>query len=89
MTKFSANIYSIFKACSYPVMLPWQQNICQLKYQNTEVYLLILCLANFGDAGINGFGKIKNAAQVLKTVFSHLNSSFTALFLHRMFLALL
>ena len=59
-------------ACLYSVMLPWQQNTRQLKYQNTEVYLFILCYANFGDPGINGFGKIENATQVSKTVFSHL-----------------
>ena len=45
-------------ACLYSVMLPWQRNTRQLKYQNTEVYLVILCYANFGDPGINGFGKI-------------------------------
>ena len=60
-------------ACLYSVMLPWQQNTRQLKYQNTEVYLFILCYANFGDPGINGFGKTENATQVSKTVFSHLN----------------
>ena len=60
-------------ACLYSVMLPWQRNTRQLKYQNTEVYLFILCYANFGDPGINGFGKIENATQVSKTVFSHLN----------------
>ena len=59
-------------ACLYSVMLPWQRNTRQLKYQNTEVYLFILCYANFGDPGINGFGKIENATQVSKTVFSHL-----------------
>ena len=59
--------------CLYSVMLPWQRNTRQLKYQNTEVYLFILCYANFGDPGINGFGKIENATQVSKTVFSHLN----------------
>ena len=61
-------------ACLYSVMLPWQQNTRQLKYQNTEVYLFILCYANFGDPGINGFGKIENATQVSKTVFSHLKT---------------
>ena len=61
-------------ACLYSVMLPWQRNTRQLKYQNTEVYLFILCYANFGDPGINGFGKIENATQVSKTVFSHLNA---------------
>ena len=59
-------------ACLYSVMLPWQRNTRQPKYQNTEVYLFILCYANFGDPGINGFGKSKNATQVSKTVFSHL-----------------
>ena len=63
-------------ACLYSVMLPWQRNTRQLKYQNTEVYLFILCYANFGDPGINGFGKIENATQVSKTVFSHLKYSY-------------
>ena len=61
-------------ACLYSVMLPWQRNTRQPKYQNTEVYLFILCYANFGDPGINGFGKSENATQVSKTVFSHLNT---------------
>ena len=62
-TKFCKYKNPIFVACLYAVMLPWQRNTRQLKYQNTEGYLFILCHANFGDPGINGFGKIENATQ--------------------------
>ena len=41
------------------------------KYRSLSFYRL--CRAYFGDPGINGFGKIENATQVSKTVFSHLN----------------
>lgn len=79
MTQFSANILNLhdFTTCLYPVMLSWQRNTCQLNYQNTEDLLSIPCFANLEDLGINSFEKSANAAQVSKTVFSHLKYVFT------------
>ena len=36
-------------------MLPWQWHIRQPNYQKTEVYVVNLVEANFGDQRIKGF----------------------------------
>jgi hypothetical protein len=38
-------------------MLPWQRDIGQLKYEKTEVSVVNLHLAIFGDQRIKGFRK--------------------------------
>jgi len=54
-------------------MLPWQHNKRQQNYQKTEVCVVNLQLAIFGDQRIEGFRKMVNETQVSKTVFGHLN----------------
>jgi len=36
-------------------MLPWQRQIRQLNYQKSNVYVVNLLAAIFGDRGIKGF----------------------------------
>ena len=43
------------KACLYFFMLPWQRHICQLNHQKTEVCVVHLLAAIFGDQRIKGF----------------------------------
>ena len=54
-------------------MLPWQQQIRQLNYQKTDVHVVNLLSAIFGDQRIKGFREKGEWAQVSNTVFSHLN----------------
>ena len=46
-----------FKACLYLFMLPWQRHIRKLNYQKSEVYVVNLLVAIFGDQTIKGFRK--------------------------------
>ena len=55
-------------------MLPWQEHICQLNYQKTEVCVANLLAAIFGDQRIKGFREKVNETQALNTVFSHLKT---------------
>ena len=52
----------ILKACLYLIMLPWQRQLRQLNYQKTEVCIVNLLSAIFGDQRIKGFRE-----------FTHLN----------------
>ena len=55
-TLFSANEQQmILKACSYPVVLPWQRQTHHLNYQDIIVHSSKWCLVKFGDPGISSF----------------------------------
>ena len=45
----------MLKACLYLIMLPWQWQIPQLNYQKTDVCVVNLLSAIFGDQRIKGF----------------------------------
>ena len=56
MTRFSIKkTKPILKACLYLFMLPWQQHIRQLNNLKTNVSVVNLLAAIFGDRGIKGF----------------------------------
>ena len=75
-TKFSANVQNlIFKACFYPVMLPWQWHMRHLNYQNMIANPFNWCLAKFGDAGISGFWKMANVVEVSQLCSATLKAS--------------
>ena len=54
-------------------MLPWRRQIRQLNYQNTDVYVVNVLSAIFGDQRSKALEKKVSGAQVSNTVFSHLN----------------
>lgn len=55
-------------------MLPWQRNTRQLKYQNIEVYLFILCLI-LGTRGSTVLEKLKMQHRYRKLCSATLNPS--------------
>jgi len=56
-------------------MLPWQQHICQLSYQKSEVCVVNLCVVVFDDRRIKGFREKREWNTGTKTVFGHLKPS--------------
>ena len=67
----------LLKAC-YLLTLPWQRYIHRRNYKRTEVCVVNLLAAIFGDQRIKGFREKGDETQVSKDVFGHLKPNWYA-----------